>query len=145
LKQQKNVGQEGGTIVTKDKIIQMTLHAMAFDSSSLTPDEEAYRAIVVVTLMERLPPGTNFKTCNDFGHLAAGCCESCHGVYEHYEMHVEELPSGEKAWICCRLRRALFEPRKEMDQLLEEAVDLERMLGSPLQTHKSLSGFFRGK
>jgi hypothetical protein len=120
--------------VTKDEIIQMTGRrvgrhiaegeAMGFD----TPGAEEYRAIVETTLMERLPPGTNFKTCKDFGHLAAGCCECCHSIYEHYEMELEDLPSGEKAWICCSLRSALFEPRG-MDQLQEEVVDLERFLG----------------
>jgi hypothetical protein len=112
--------------VTKDEIIQMTLNAMGFDKASLTPEEEEYRAIVEATLMEGLPPGTNFKTCKDFGHLATGCCECCHSVYENYEMRVEDLPSGEKAWICCSLRRALFEPPKGMDQLLRETVDLEQ-------------------
>jgi hypothetical protein len=127
-------GSKAGTIVTKEEIIQMTSHrvgrqiadgqAMGFD----TPDPEEYRAIVEATLMERLPPGLNFKTCKDFGHLGAGCCECCHSIYEHYEMELEDLPSGEKAWICCSLHSALFE-LSETDQLQEEVVDLERFSG----------------
>jgi hypothetical protein len=62
--------------VTKGEIIQMTIQAMGLDSSSLTPENEEYRAVVEATLMERLPPGTNFKTCKDFEHLAIGCCVS---------------------------------------------------------------------
>jgi len=140
----KNTSQEGGTSVTKDEIIQMTIQAMGFGSSSLTPEAEEYRGIVEATLMERLPPDTNFKTCKDFGHLAADCCESCHSVYEHYEMHVEDLPSGEKAWICCSLPRALFGPPKGMDQLLEETVDLEQMLGSPLTKEQIVAASSEG-
>jgi hypothetical protein len=126
--------------VTKDEIIQMTIQAMGFD----TPDAEEDRAIVEATLTERLTPGTNFKTCKDFGHLTAGCCESCHSVYEHYELRVEDLPSGEKAWICCSVRRALLEPPKGMDQLLEETVDLEQMLGSPLTKAQIVAGSSEG-
>jgi hypothetical protein len=120
--------RKAGAIVTKDEIIQMTIQAMGFDNGSLTPEEEEYRGRVEATLMERLPPGTNLKTCKDFGHLAVGCCECCHSIYEHYEMELEDLPSGEKAWICCSPCSALFEPGG-MDELQEEVVDLERFLG----------------
>jgi hypothetical protein len=41
-------------------------------------------------------------------------------------MDVEDLPSGEKQWICCSLGSALFEPAKGMDQLQEEVVDLDK-------------------
>jgi hypothetical protein len=109
--------------------IVMTIQAMGFDNGSLTPEEEEYRGRVEATLMERLPPGTNFKACKDFGHLAVGCCECCHSIYEHYEMELEDLPSGEKAWICCSLCSALIEPGG-MDELQEEVVDLERFWDS---------------
>jgi hypothetical protein len=113
-------------------IIQTTIQAMGLDNASLTPENEEYRAVVEATLIERLPPRTNFKTCKDFEHLAVGCCENCRSIYEHYEMELEDLPSGEKAWICCSLHSALFGPPKGTGQLLEETVDLEEMLGSPL-------------
>jgi hypothetical protein len=129
--------------VTKGEIIQMTIQAMGLDSSSLTPENEEYRAVVEATLMERLPPGTNFKTCKDFEHLAIGCCEYCHSIYEHYEMELEDLPSGEKAWICCSLHSALFEPPKDTDHLLEETVDLEQMLGSSLTKAQIVEQAFR--
>jgi hypothetical protein len=120
-------GSKTGAIVTKDEIIQMTIQAMGLDNSPLTPENEEYRAVVEATLMERLPLGTNFKTCKDFEHFAVGCCEYCHSIYEHYEMELEDLPSGEKAWICCSLHSALFESAKGMDQSQEE-VDLEHFL-----------------
>jgi hypothetical protein len=116
------------SIVTKNEIIQMTLQAVGLDSGPLTTDEEKYRAIVEATLRERLPD-TNFKICGEFDRLAATCCETCHTLYPHYEMYVEDLPSGEKAWICCGLRSALREPLKQKDQLQDEVVDLERLLG----------------
>lgn len=68
--------------MTKDEIIQMAIQAMGLDNSSLTPENEEYWAVVEATLMEGLPPGTNFKTCKDFAHLAVGCCEYCHSIYE---------------------------------------------------------------
>jgi hypothetical protein len=114
--------------VTKNEIIQMTLQAKGLDSGPLTTDEEKYRAIVEATLRERLPD-TNFKICGEFDRLAATCCETCHTLYPHYEMYVEDLPSGERAWICCGLRSALREPLKQKDQLQDEVVDLERLLG----------------
>ena len=113
--------------MTKNEIIQMTVRAMGLDKGSLTTEEAEYRTVVEATLMERLPD-TNLKTCEEFHHLATACCEICHTFYAHYEMDLEDLPSGEKAWICCSLRSALFEPRG-MDQLQEEVVDLERILG----------------
>jgi hypothetical protein len=124
----RDVGQEGGSIVTKNEIIQMTLQAMGLDGGPLTTEEEEHRAIVEATLTERLPD-TNFKTCEDFDLLPATCCEICHTLYPHYEMYVEDLPSGEKAWICCRVRSALFEPAHQSDDLRENFVDLERALG----------------
>jgi hypothetical protein len=124
-------GSKAGEIVTKEEIIQMTGHrvgrqiadgqAMGFD----TPDPEEYRAIVEATRWRDCRPGANFKTCNDFRHLGAGCCEWCQSIYEHYEMELEDLPSGKKAWICCSLHSALFE-LSDTDQLQEEVMDLER-------------------
>jgi hypothetical protein len=56
---------------------------------------------------------------------------------------VADLPSGEKAWICCSLHRVLFDPPKGIDQSVQETVGLEQMLGSPLQKHNSLSWLLR--
>jgi hypothetical protein len=39
LKAGKHVGWKAGTLVTKDEIIQMTLHKMGFDGCPLTADE----------------------------------------------------------------------------------------------------------
>jgi hypothetical protein len=114
--------------VTKDEIIQVTVQAMGFEHSLLTLEEEEYRAIAKATLEERLPQA-DFRTCEDFRHLATGCCEICHTLCPHYEMYLEELPSGGKAWICCRVRSALFEPAHQSGHLRENFVDLQRALG----------------
>ena len=48
-----------------------------------------------VKLEERIPQVETLKTCEDFKHLNAKCCESCHWHYEIYEMHVVLLPEGD--------------------------------------------------
>ena len=58
-------------------------------------------------LERRLPAVQAFKTCEDFRHLNAQCCDSCHGHYELYEMHVVPLPEADSAWVCCAHDRAI--------------------------------------
>ena len=58
-------------------------------------------------LERRLPSVDTFKTCEDFKHLNAQCCDSCHRPYEIYEMKAVPLPDGGYAWVCCALDRAI--------------------------------------
>jgi hypothetical protein len=58
-------------------------------------------------LEKRLPDVEAFKTCEDFGHLGAECCGSCHGSYEICEMEAVPLPGGGHAWVCCAVDRAI--------------------------------------
>ena len=65
----------------------------------------------------------------DFRYLDIDCCETCHTLCPHYEMYLEELPLGRKAWICCRVLSAFFGPGHQSDHLRENFLDLERALG----------------
>jgi hypothetical protein len=58
-------------------------------------------------LEKRLPDVEAFKTFEDFGHLGAECCGSCHGSYEICEMEAVPLPGGGHAWVCCAVDRAI--------------------------------------
>lgn len=78
-------------------------------------DEPDYEEIVIAELNRRLPD-TDIKTCEDFRHLHAECCEICHECYPHYEMSLIDLPDGTKAWVCDSIRWAIYpEERKELE------------------------------
>lgn len=62
---------------------------------------------MIATLAERLPEG-DIKTCDDRQHLGIGCCNICHTCYPHYDMYLEDVPDGRKAWICCKVRTSLL-------------------------------------
>jgi hypothetical protein len=45
-------------------------------------------------------------------------------------MHIEDLPNGGKAWICCVVRRALRGEKPIGD---DEVIDLEAALGGGIR------------
>jgi hypothetical protein len=99
--------------VTKNEIITKTLAEMNqgcgdFGGSKRGLNEELDREeLVVVTLREQLPDD-DVNTCEDFEGLKAGCCNTCHRFYPHYDMYLENLPTGGKAWLCCTVRAAFL-------------------------------------
>jgi hypothetical protein len=120
--------------VTKSEIIESTLKAMGCKWELLPPDgqerddndsADRYNLIVIQELFERLPE-VELRTCADFAHLGVECCDTCHYFYPHYDMYVEDLSDGGKAWICCAVSRAL---RGEKNGGGNEEIDLEEALG----------------
>jgi hypothetical protein len=107
--------------MTKNEIITMTLAAMKLDcgdirASELTPNGELdYEDLVIATLREQLPDD-DVNTCEDFEGLKAQCCETCHRFYPHYDMYLENLPTGGKAWLCCVVRAALLRSSRGSDR-----------------------------
>ena len=99
--------------MTKNEIITKTLAEMNQDcveNVGAEPDPNAemdYDEFVIVTLRERLPDD-DVKTCEDFEGLKVECCETCHKFYPHYDMYLENLPTGGKGWLCCSVRAALL-------------------------------------
>jgi hypothetical protein len=99
--------------VTKDEIIAKTVAEMNrdcrdSDDSKRDPREVLDREeLVIVTLREQLPDN-DVSTCEDFEGLKARCCDTCHRFYPHYDMYLEGLPTGGKAWLCCTVRAALL-------------------------------------
>jgi hypothetical protein len=97
--------------MTKNDIVQKTLRDLGLTALrphppySDEPELEAY-------LMDRLPDGEDIKTCEDFQHLGATCCEVCHYSYPHSDMYLIDLPQGGKAWVCDQVRWALFPEEK---------------------------------
>jgi hypothetical protein len=103
--------------VTEDENIRDTLAETSGEKSLLRPgrnderdcDPRSYAVRMIAALSERIPNG-ELKTCRDFQHVGVECCECCHSGYVHFEMEVEDLCDGGKAWLCCALRRALLYP-----------------------------------
>ncbi|MGB8477895.1 MAG: hypothetical protein WCE63_03515 [Acidobacteriaceae bacterium] len=116
----------------KDEIIQTTLRAMRQDRGLFPNDDSGdddwddQLDLVIATLTERLPD-LDFRTCADFGELGVKCCPTCHTFTPHWEMYIEDLPDGNKAWLCCSIRSALHGP-KTLEEL-EELIELEAALG----------------
>jgi hypothetical protein len=125
---------ESNYAMNRDEIIAKTLQDMeAYEISvenrepgSAERDDEYNRDIFLREMLKRLPD-SDITTCGD---LQAGveCCPTCHGLYPHYEMHLENLPDGRMSWICCAVRRALF-PETAIADDSPEALELMRMLG----------------
>ena len=95
--------------MTKNEIIGKTLRDLGLSRSPKHgvpfPDEPDEDELVIAELASVLPD-TDIKTGSDFKQLKVACCETCHHFYPHYDMYLIELPSGEKAWVCCSVRRA---------------------------------------
>lgn len=120
----------------KQELIELTLKA-THDSLYSNPTEEPggrdaddYDSVVLATLAERLPEG-DIKTCEDLS-LGVECCGTCHEFYPHSDMYLETLPTGEVAWICCRVRSALLNPGQSDED--QELIDLEEALGGSLRS-----------
>jgi len=99
--------------VTKNQIITKTLAEMKQGCgdtvrSEPDPNEELdYEELVISTLREQLPDD-DVNTCEDFERLKTRCCDTCHRFYPHYDMYLDDLPTGGKAWLCCAVRAALL-------------------------------------
>jgi hypothetical protein len=96
--------------VTKNEIITKTLVEMSQHcwGAEYDPDEEPdYEELVIAMLREQLPDD-DVDTCEDFEGLKTQCCETCHKSYPHYDMYLENLPTGGKAWLCCAVRAAFL-------------------------------------
>jgi hypothetical protein len=91
--------------MTKNEIIEKTLKDMR-------PLEPGREEIVVAELQRRLPDA-EIKTCDEFKHLNAECCESCHTFNAHFEMKLIDLPDGTKAWVCHPVEWAICPERLE--------------------------------
>jgi hypothetical protein len=99
--------------VTKNELITKTMAEMSQDRGEIggferDRDEELDdEELVIVTLRDRLPDD-DVHTCDDFEGLEPQCCDTCHKFYPHYDMYLEDLPTGGKAWLCCAVRAALL-------------------------------------
>lgn len=100
--------------MTRNEIIQKTLRDMNMvsEAGDRTCDEETYSQ-VVGHLQTRLPEGVDIKTCEDFKHLGAECCDTCHHFYPEYEMEFIDLPDGGKGWVCDQVKWAIYPERYE--------------------------------
>lgn len=74
-------------------------------------EDSDYEELVIATLREQLPDD-DVTTCENFEGLGAQCCETCHEFYPHYDMYLQSLPTGSKAWLCCAVRAALLQSPK---------------------------------
>jgi hypothetical protein len=99
--------------VTKNELITKTMAEMSQDRGEIggferDRDEELDdEELVIVTLRDRLPDD-DVHTCDDFEGLEPQCCDTCHRFYPHYDMYLEDLPTGGKAWLCRAVRAALL-------------------------------------
>lgn len=124
----------------RQELIDMTWRAVSrAPSLPIEPEgpsrDEDYDAIIIFTLNERLPH-CEFTTCEDLA-LGVECCETCHTLYPHYEMYLDDLPDGGKAWICCSVRSAL---RGEKTTPTSEEIDLEEALGGGIRNRDPEEG-----
>lgn len=99
--------------MTKPEIVQQVLSDFRDESEGAHIPERGdvdYEPIILSALEKSLHtvgPDTDIRTCEDFGFLNVTCCESCHGLYQHYEMSLVEIEPVGGAWICCAVDRAL--------------------------------------
>ena len=84
------------------------------------PEEEKIAIQTLDAKLRKIEPDREIRTCCDFGHLLAECCEICHTFSPHYEMSLLAVESGGEAWICCAIDRAL-NPQKH-SQLASSAA-----------------------
>jgi hypothetical protein len=133
---QASVGGNVERAMTRDQIISATLGAMRRQDGLLAAKQsgdgslDEYEAVVLAALAKRVPEG-DISTCEDLRHLGVECCNICHTFYPHYEMYLEDLPDGRKAWVCCSVRFALLRPIGQAVPS-EESLDLERALSGSL-------------
>lgn len=118
--------------MTKQELIKLTLTAMChvptLNASKEAGHEDDYDPAVLAVLLERLPE-SEIKTCQDLSIEDVKCCETCHTFSPHYEMYLEQLPTGEITWVCCAVRSALQISGKSGEDQDTERIDLEAALG----------------
>jgi hypothetical protein len=118
--------------MTRDEVIQKTLWDMNMvsEAGDRTCDEETY-SLVVGRLRERLPDSIDIKTCEDFKHLGAECCDTCHHFYSESEMKFIDLPDGGKGWVCDQVEWAIYPERlQELEEWSrEQSVLYEKLYG----------------
>lgn len=71
------------------------------------PEEEEIAIRTLEAKLTEIEPDRDIRTCSDFSHLHAECCEICHALSPPYEMSLLDVDAGGQAWICCALNRAL--------------------------------------
>ena len=116
--------------MTKQEIMKLTLQQVSYRRYSTPDGIKANDDMVIAELNKRLPDG-EIKTCEDFKYLNAKCCDTCHTLYPHYEMHLESLPDTSMAWICCSVRRKLLKLDSD-PEFLRELAALNEFLGGDL-------------
>jgi hypothetical protein len=105
--------RKGELLLKKAVIIAKTLADMnSVDSNEglrrhTGPEEEEIAIRTIEAKLREIEPDRDIRTCSDFSHLHAECCEICHALSPHYEMSLLDVEGGCKAWICCALDRAL--------------------------------------
>jgi hypothetical protein len=118
--------------MTRDEVIQKTLRNMNMvsDAGDRTCDEETYSQ-VVGHLRARLPEGVDIKTCDDFKHLGAKCCDTCHHFYSESEMKFIDLPDGGKGWVCDQVEWAIYPEReRELEEWSrQQDAEYEKLYG----------------
>ena len=121
--------------MTKSEIIQTTLAALRdrdacqdiLETACCGAADDYEASVVIPTLQKLLPDNIDIKTCVDFPDIGVTCCPVCHDFLPHFEMSLEDLPDGRKAWLCCCVSSALRGDDPEARS--NEILDLERALG----------------
>ena len=96
--------------MTKNEIIVKTLRDLGLPRSpkhEVPFSNDLDGQEIVVAELQSILLDADIKTCKDFAHLSAACCETCHHFYPHYDMILISLPGGEQGWVCCSVRRVL--------------------------------------
>jgi hypothetical protein len=99
--------------MTRNEITEKTLREirLRFEGREAPYSEDPdCEEIIVAELQKRLPE-TDIKICEDFSYLQVECCETCHELYPHYEMHLVDLLDRSKAWVCDSIRSAIIRIR----------------------------------
>jgi hypothetical protein len=112
--------------MTKQEIIKLTLQQVEYRRYSTPEGIEANDEMVIAELNKRLPE-VEIKTCEDFKYLNVECCDTCHTLYPHYEMHLESLPDTSMAWICCKVRSAVLGLKEPSEE------EIQRFLGGKIR------------
>jgi hypothetical protein len=100
--------------MTKGEIIENVLKEMRATSSHvrrrLSEEDEEEQNVInhLEKLLRDAEPGADILTCADFIDRNVECCGTCHNFIFPYDMcSVVKLGSGEYAWICCAIGRAV--------------------------------------
>jgi len=98
-------------------------------SFASAPEEEKIAIQTLEAKLRKIEPDCEIRTCGDFGHLLAECCEICHTFSPHYEMSLLDVEGGGEAWICCAVDGAL-NPQKHSEPRSSTAYKtLAKILG----------------